>query len=162
MAWDTWSLASRNNINNMKLLAQTNRQQTPTAAWARGPNLFFCDLNIPLFLMNKKTIPLSIHYFIFQYQDAPIATHHSADPVLALTDGAQSYAGRAFLFPSQYTHQCFNNRPRLDYTDFKVFISSIQQSTSFDQLSKYCRVSVCIVSGFLLICEEKVKVILIW
>ena len=106
---------SRNNINNMKLLAQTNRQQTPTAAWARGLNLFFFAILMSHYSWWIKKASIVNTLFYFQYQDAPIAAHQSADPVLALTDGPQSFAGRAFLFPSQYTHQCFNNRPRLDY-----------------------------------------------
>ena len=110
--------------NNLKLLALTNRQQAPTAACARGLSLFFSHVNVPFFLMNKKGIPLSIHYSIFQHQDAPVASHHSPGPVLALTDGF-SLACEAFLFPSQYTHTSVSTIDPDQTLDFKVFISSI-------------------------------------
>ena len=76
------------------------------------------------------------------------------------TDGwAQSCA--AFLFPSQYTHQCFNNRPRLDCYRFQsIHFLNLHRLINCQSIAGnlYC---LCSFHSYL-ISEEKVKVILIW
>ena len=136
----------------MKLFTSTNRHQPQPLPWARIS--FFSDLNVPLFSMNKQR-PLSIRYIFVLYQDAPIASHpshHSPDPVLALTDGSQSYAGH-FCFLLN-THTLLKQSTQIILQIFRYsFPQSISRLINCHSIAVYC----CIVVFLSIYSEKKVK-----